>query len=32
MLMYIYIGRQDSPFLQATKAVRESSGIALLCF
>jgi hypothetical protein len=27
-----YLGRQVSPFLQATKALRESRGIALLCF
>jgi hypothetical protein len=26
------ISRQVSPFLQATKALRESRGIALLCF
>jgi hypothetical protein len=27
-----FIGKQVSPFLQATKALRERRGIALLCF
>jgi hypothetical protein len=26
------VGRQVSPFSQAMKAIREGSGIALLCF
>jgi hypothetical protein len=28
----LYIGRKVSPFSWATKALRESTGIALLCF